>query len=1026
MSASEVKTPKYDYKKTIFLPDTPFPMRAGLPAKETEIVARWGTTTEYKKIREASKARPKWVLHDGPPYANGAMHIGHALNNIVKDFMVRSKQMAGYDVDYIPGWDCHGLPIEWKVEEEFRAKGRDKKDISAVEFRKACREYAAKWVEIQKTDRVRMGVVGDFDNPYLTMNYHAEAVIESEFLKVVKNGLVYRGSKPVMWSPVERTSLAEAEVEYQEKTSPAIWVKFPIVSGGPENAFVVIWTTTPWTIPANRAISYNPKIAYGLYQIEAIEEGLEFVPFAKIGDRLVLADALAEGIFQSAKVAKFTRLQDVNPAGIVCAHPLKDWNSAVNPPPFTGEGDHAQHGGGGASASTAFPSESPHPPRDARSPFPVNGEGLNAAYAFPVPMLVGDHVTDDAGTGFVHTAPSHGADDYLVWMKSGLKQSDIPFTVDEEGRLTKEAPGFEGALIMKIEGTPKEIGKEGDANPRVIEALKECGCLLALGRLKHQYPHSWRSKAPLIFRNTPQWFIAMDKAVDALNGKTLRQVALAEIDATDWGGDTHKGRIATMVRERPDWLISRQRAWGVPLSLFVDKANNEVLIDDEVNARIIAAMEKDGADAWYANDPQEFLGNKYKAEDYEQIHDILDVWFDSGSTHAFVLESRDTLPRPADMYLEGTDQHRGWFQSSLLECCATRGCAPYKAVRTHGFTVDEKGHKMSKSLGNGMEPQDIANKNGIEILRVLFASADYVQELALGKTMIDQASETYRKLRNTIRYMLASIKDFAPENTVSHSELPFLEQWVLARASVVDIEVRAAYADFDFKRALSAILDFANLDISAFYVDVRKDTLYCDPLNSLKRRSAQTVLSALFKRFLGWLAPICPFTTEEAYLTLYPDTPSIHHQSWEEIPAEWGNEAALARMAKLRDLRRVVTGALELKRAAKEIGSSLEAAPIVYLQNADIEAALGDEDLAELCITSGISIVSENTPDGAFTIEDVKNVGVEFVRASGIKCARSWKYFDPSTADAKYPDITPRDALAVSEWVKQYGELEAL
>lgn len=967
-------TQKRDYKKTIFLPDTAFPMRAGLPQKEAEIISRWGSTTEYKKIRDASKARPKWVLHDGPPYANGGMHIGHALNNILKDFMVRSKQMAGFDVDYIPGWDCHGLPIEWKVEEEFRAKGRDKKEISAVEFRKACREYAKKWVEIQKADRIRMGVIGDWDNPYLTMNYNAEAVIEREFLNVVKNELVFRGSKPIMWSPVERTSLAEAEVEYQEKVSPAIWVKFPVISGGPEGAFVIIWTTTPWTIPANRAISYSPKIAYGLYSIDAIEEGLEFTPFATIGDKIIIADALAEGIFANAKVAKYTRLNDVNPEGITCSHPLKNWADA------------------------------------------------NGGYQFNVPMLTGDHVTDDAGTGFVHTAPSHGADDYLVWMKSGLPQSEIPFTVDEEGRLTKEAPGLEGALVMRIEGNAKDIGKEGDANPRVLDALKATGNLLAMGRLKHQYPHSWRSKAPIIFRNTPQWFIAMDKPVSALNGETLRQVALREINKTDWGGDSHKARIETMVKDRPDWLISRQRAWGVPLALFVHKETNEVLKDEEVNNRIVSAMEKEGADAWYARPASDFLDDKYNANDYEQVHDILDVWFDSGSTHAFTLEARDTLPRPADMYLEGTDQHRGWFQSSLLECCATRGVAPYKAVRTHGFTVDDKGRKMSKSLGNGMEPQDIAKSNGIEILRVLFAAADYTQELALGKTMIDQASETYRKLRNTIRYMLASIKDFQPVNKIAFKDLPFLEQWVFARAAEVDKEVRASYADFDFKRALSAIADFANLDLSAFYVDVRKDTLYCDPLNSPKRRAAQSVLSELFARFLGWLAPICPFTTEEAWLTLYPDTPSIHHQTWQEIPNEWANDATLSRMEKLRALRKAVTGALELKRAAKEIGSSLEAAPKVYLNNAEIESALGDEDLAELCITSGIDLIKGDAPNGVFTLDDVKGVGVEFVRATGVKCARSWKYFDPSTANPNYPDITPRDAEAVMEWEKANGE----
>ena len=1037
-----MSTEARDYRPTIFLPTTEFPMRAGLPQKEKEILEGWGETILYKKIRAASKDKPKWVMHDGPPYANGQMHIGHSLNNILKDFMVRSKQMAGFDVDFIPGWDCHGLPIEWKVEEEFRNQGRDKKEVSPVEFRGACRKFAQKWVDIQKEGRIRMGVIGDWDNPYLTMNYSSEAVIENEFHKVVSSGLVFRGSKPIMWSPVERTSLAEAEVEYQEKASPAIWVKFPIVNmwrcevqGGsdlnwisvpvedydPElvNASVVIWTTTPWTIPANRAISYNSSINYGLFEVERVEEGLEFVPFAKIGERMVLALELALEVMTAAKVTSYKLIKELRPREICsCTHPLKLWEDAINPPPFTEEGDRAQRGGGGTpppnqtNSNSATDAPPPSALRTATSS--VNGGGL--PYSFLVPMLAGDHVTDDAGTGFVHTAPSHGTDDYLVWMKNGLPQSEIPFTVDEEGRLTKEAPGFEGALIMRIEGNAKDIGKEGDANPRVIEALKSTGNLLAMGRLKHQYPHSWRSKAPLIYRNTPQWFIAMDKPVAHLGGKTLRQVAMAEIDKVDWGNEASKARISTLVRERPDWLISRQRAWGVPLAIFVHKETLEVLKDEEVNARIIAAMNEAGADAWYSMDAQYFLGDKYKAQDYEQVQDILDVWFDSGCTHAFTLESRPTLPRPANMYLEGLDQHRGWFQSSLLESCATRGAAPYKQVRTHGFTVDDKGRKMSKSMGNGMEPQDIADKNGIEILRILFAAADYTQELALGKTMIDQASEVYRKLRNSVRYMMAVTSDFAVEDTVSYNDLPLLEKWLLARAAEVQAKVIAEYEDYNFKAALSAIADFANLDLSAFYVDVRKDALYCDPVNSQKRRAAQTVLKDLFGRFLTWLAPICPFTTEEAWLTQNPNGESIHLQVWQEIPKAWHNDAALSRMAKLRDLRKVVTGALELERAQKTIGSSLEAAPKVYISNQDIENAIGNEDIAELCITSGIEILFSPSPNDCYTNEDVDGVGVEFVRATGIKCKRSWKYFDPKTAHKDFPDITPRDAEAVIYW----------
>jgi len=961
-----VTTEPRDYRPTIFLPETNFPMRAGLPQKEVEILDKWGATTLYKQIRAASVNKPKWVMHDGPPYANGAMHIGHSLNNILKDFMVRSKQMAGFDVDFIPGWDCHGLPIEWKVEEEFRSAGRDKKDVSSVEFRKACRKFAQKWVDIQKVDRIRMGVVGDWDNPYLTMNYSSEAVIEAEFHKVVAAGLVFRGSKPIMWSPVERTSLAEAEVEYQEKTSPAIWVKFRVASGGKNGASVVIWTTTPWTIPANRAISFSTKIEYGLYQVDEIQKDLDFVPFAKVGEQLIIADNLAQGVFASAKVSKYSRLEKIDPSQIVCCHPLKNWNNA------------------------------------------------KGGYQFPVPLLSGDHVTDDAGTGFVHTAPSHGTDDYLVWMKNGLPQSDIPFTVDEDGRLTKEAPGFEGLEIMELEG--KRQGKEGRANGAVIEALSECGNLFAKGRLVHQYPHSWRSKAPLIYRNTPQWFIAMDKPVDHLGGKTLREVAMAEIDKVDWGNEASKARISTMVRERPDWLISRQRAWGVPLAIFVHKDTLEVLQDEAVNARIIAAMADVGADAWYSTDPQIFLGDKYKSEDYEQIQDILDVWFDSGCTHAFTLESRATLPRPANMYLEGLDQHRGWFQSSLLESCATRGTAPYKQVRTHGFTVDDKGRKMSKSLGNGMEPQDIANKNGIEILRVLYAAADYTQELALGKTMIDQASEIYRKLRNSIRYMMASTADFTIDHSVKYDDLPLLEKWLLARAAEVQAKVIEEFADYNFKAALSTIADFANLELSAFYVDVRKDALYCDPINSLKRRASQTVLNELFGRFLTWLAPICPFTTEEAWLTKNSDGSSIHLQTWADIPAIWNNGAALSRMAKLRELRKAITGALEIERSEKTIGSSLEAAPKVYITDAQIRAAIGEEDLAELCITSGIQLNFEEAPSSAYRHDDVKGVAVEFERAQGIKCRRSWKYFDPKTANSQYPDITARDAQAVIEW----------
>jgi isoleucyl-tRNA synthetase len=953
-----------DYKQTIFLPDTTFPMRAGLPQKEPQTVANWQATDLYAQQRKASAGKPRFIFHDGPPYANGKSHMGHALNNTLKDLAVRSRQALGFDADFVPGWDCHGLPIEWKVEEEFRAKGRKKEDVPAAEFRAACRVYAQKWVDVQSEERQRMGVLGNFADPYLTMNFASEAIIAEEFMKVVKSGLVFRGSKPVMWSPVERTSLAEAEVEYQEKVSPTIWVKFPVVSGGPDGANLVIWTTTPWTIPANRAVSFSPDIKYGLYRVDAMEADLAFEPWAAQGDTFILADRLAAEVFSAAKIAKAERLGDVNPAGMVCRHPLAKWKDR---------------------------------------------------YAtFQVPLLSGDHVTDDAGTGFVHTAPSHGTDDYLVWMKSGMPQADIPFTVDAEGALTKEAPGFEGLHILELDG--KKAGKDGPANAAVIEALIAAGNLLARGRLTHQYPHSWRSKAPLIYRNTPQWFIAMDKPVDHLGGKTLRQVAMAEIDKVDWGKEAGANRIRAMVEDRPDWLISRQRAWGVPLAMFVHKETAEILQDDAVNGRILSAMKTAGADAWFTSDAQSFLGDDYQASDYEKVEDILDVWFDSGCTHAFVVGPRYGEGTVADLYLEGTDQHRGWFQSSLLQSCATRGRAPYKQVRTHGMIVDEKGRKMSKSLGNGIELDDILRQNGMEILRLLFAAADYTNELALGKTILDQAGETYRKLRNTMRYLLASLKDFQPTEAVAYADMPVLERWLLGRAKAVAADVRAAYMDYDFKRALSAISDFANLDLSAFYVDVRKDALYCDAPDSLRRRACRTVLDLLFERMLTWLAPLMPFTTEEAWLCRDEAAGSIHLRTIPDDPAEWENGALATRMEHLRALRRVVTGALELKRKDKTIGSSLEAAPIVYLINDAIRSAIGDEDLADLCITSGLTLRNGEGPADAFQLEDVPGVAVEFARAPGIKCARSWKYFDPATALDGFPDITPRDARAVMAW----------
>ncbi len=1027
-----------DYRETVFLPDLPgdpFPLRAGLPVKEPERVKHWAEIGLYDRLRADAAGRPKFVLHDGPPYANGAIHIGHAENKILKDMVVRSKQMMGFDCDYVPGWDCHGLPIEWKVEEDFRKAGRKKQDVPAVEFRKACRDYADKWIPLQKEEFQRLGIEGDWDRYYSTMSFDAEAAIAAEFLRVVRTGLVYRGSKPVMWSPVERTSLAEAEVEYQEKTSSAIWVKFPVSNVLSSldreeaarrvktytGASIVIWTTTPWTIPGNRAISYSKSIKYGLYEVQAVQQGLEFKPWVSVGERLIVADKLADDVMRSAKAASWIRVEDFDPTSAWCAHPLRDWRTFSLAEKVAAERPDE----GRADDQTPASLHAPHPP----APSPQGGGG---AYAFNVPLLPGDHVTDDAGTGFVHTAPGHGLDDFNIWVQN-FGQEGIPFTVDADGKFTKEAPGFEGLEIIQTEG--KNIGKDGPANKAVIEALIEAGALLARGTLKHQYPHSWRSKAPLIFRNTPQWFIALDKQYAAGGGKTLRQVALDEIERVDWGqyriGDVRdQNRIKGMIEDRPDWLISRQRNWGVPLAIFVAKKDGSILQDDEVDARIVAAMKQGGADVWWSTPAQEFLGAKHKAENYEKVEDILDVWFDSGSTHAFVMGDRDAPTRPSFkharvLYLEGSDQHRGWFHSSLLESCATRGRAPYDEVITYGFTVAEDGRKMSKSLGNGIEPQELTKQYGIEPFRLVIASADYRDELRVGKTILAQSTEMYRKLRNTLRFCLGALKGFeegekfpwtagvSPARTPADQATPLLERWLYHRLWQLDAQVRQAYNTYQFRDALSAIVEFCNVDFSAFYLDVRKDALYCDAPSSPRRRACRTVIDEAFSRLTAWLAPVLPFTTEEAWLVRDPEASSVHLRQLPETPANWRDDAAAEQMAKLRDVRSAVTQALEEARAARRIGSSLEAAPVVHIFDEELRTFVQSVDFAELCITSAIDV------RGGPEVElggGQAPVVVTIEKAQGVKCARSWKYFNPATADPRYPDITPRDAEAVRVW----------
>ncbi len=964
-----------DYSETLFLPQTEFPMRAGLPQREPQFLQRWNEMKLYERLREVQKGRNRFVLHDGPPYANGNIHIGHALNKILKDLIVRSQGMLGFDSNYVPGWDCHGLPIEWKIEEEYRAKGKNKDEVPIVEFRRECRAFAEKWIDVQREEFKRLGVGGDWSNPYLTMSYDAEAQIAREIIKFAVSDQLYRGSKPVMWSSVEKTALAEAEVEYHEKTSTTIWVKFKITNtldGDLDGASVVIWTTTPWTIPANRAIAYGENIAYGLYKVtEAADDN-----WARVGDRLVLADKLAEDVFKASRVAGYERVKDVLPVMIErCAHPFRGL------------------------------------------------EGANGYWDFAVPMLVADYVTDDAGTGFVHTAPGHGADDYNTYVKhrdvfAACGTKEVPHTVAPDSSYFPDVPFFAGERIYD------DKGKDAGANEAVIKKLVEVGALIARGRLKHQYPHSWRSKGPLIFRNTPQWFISMDKPLDG-KGDTLRQRALNAIEKTEWVPESGENRINGMIANRPDWVVSRQRAWGVPIAVFVKKGTNEILKDAKVNEAIADAFEKEGADAWYADDGSRFLkAGGYDLNDFEKVNDILDVWFDSGCTHAFALEKRPDLQvkRKVDggpdqvMYLEGSDQHRGWFHSSLLESCGTRGRAPYDIVVTHGFTLDEQGRKMSKSLGNTVAPQTVIKEYGADILRLWTASVDYWDDQRIGPEIIKTTAETYRKLRNTIRWMLGSLAHFREADKVAFSEMPELERFVLHRLVELDGEMREAYSTYDYKRVVALLNSFMTTDLSAFYFDIRKDTLYCDPISSNARKSALTVIDQTFRCVATWIAPILAFTAEEAWLERYPNAESVHLETFPQVPVEWRNDALADRWAKVRRVRRVVTGALEIERAQKRIGASLEAAPVVHIADEGLFQAVQGLDMAEICITSAIQVLAGEGPSDAFRLEDVKGVAVVPERAQGRKCARSWKVTPDVGSDPEYPDVTPRDAAALREW----------
>ncbi len=993
-----------DYKETLSLPETDFPMRAGLPTREPEWLEKWEKIGIYDRLRE-KEGRAPFILHDGPPYANGHLHIGHALNKILKDMVVRSQQMMGRDARYVPGWDCHGLPIEWKIEEQYRKKGRNKDDVPVIDFRQECRRFAEGWIDIQREEFKRLGVTGKWDDPYLTMNYHAERVIAEEFMTFLMNGTLYQGSKPVMWSPVEQTALAEAEVEYHDKESFTIWVKFKVFGSSPaeqmrlekisqgleargggtavkdfsqiaaadlENAYIIIWTTTPWTIPSNKAVVYGDTFDYGLYEVTGTPEE----SWASVGDRFILADKLADTVMARARLedGMYRRLRDVSAdelSGLSLQHPLAGTEGSK------GEWDE---------------------PRDFRA---------------------AEFVTDEEGTGFVHCAPSHGMEEYELYRDLGMLSDVITYNVEDDGKFRDDLPFFGGKYILNRKGG------EGDANKAVIDKLVEVGGLLARGKIKHSYPHSWRSKAPVIYRNTPQWFAAIDKPVgdgQDTYGKTIRERALRSIDElVTWTPKTGRNRLHSMIEARPDWVLSRQRAWGVPLTCFVKKGakptdDDFLLRDERVNARIVEAFEAEGADCWYAPDAKaRFLGNDYDYDAYDQVTDILDVWFDSGSTHAFVLRDREdgAADGIADLYLEGTDQHRGWFHSSMLQACGTKGRAPYRGVLTHGFTLDEKGMKMSKSLGNTIVPETVVKQYGADILRLWVAQVDFTNDQRIGPEILKGTADSYRRLRNTMRFLLGNLAGFSEDERVAPEDMPELERWVLHRLTELDQTVREGYGKYDFQGVFQTLFNFCTVDLSSLYFDIRKDALYCDAADSARRRAARTVLDLLFHRLTTWLAPVLVFTMEDVWLSRFPgDDSSVHLQDIPETPQDWRDADLAAKWDGIRRARRVVTAALEVQRTAKVIGASLEAAPVVHVDDAEVLAALKSVDFADLCITSGLALTADPAPNEAFRLPEVPGIGVVFETAEGAKCQRCWKIL-PDVGTHAHPATCQRcnDAL---------------
>ncbi|MCA0978998.1 isoleucine--tRNA ligase [Qipengyuania flava] len=999
-----------DYRDTVFLPKTDFPMKAGLPQKEPKILARWQEEKLYEQLREERGGREKFILHDGPPYANGDMHIGHALNRILKDMVVRSQTLLGKDAPFVPGWDCHGLPIEWKVEEKYRKKKKDKKSVPAAEFRQECRDYAAHWVDVQREQLKRLGLMADFDNPYLTMQFESEATIVAELMKFAEAGNLYRGSKPVMWSPVEETALAEAEVEYEDITSTQIDVAFEIVESPIEElvgAHAVIWTTTPWTIPVNQALAYGPEVEYRLLDI-TYDAGAPDGQSPQAGTVATVEAAEAAGLPADAtRILIAYELVDQFKARLNAALSKLNIEGAVEPTVnvFDALGAKNSRYKGSDLAGTV-----------ARHPM----HRLGGFYAKPRPLLAGDFVTTDSGTGLVHMSPDHGEDDFLLCRANGIEPQ---FAVMGDGRYRDDWPWL-GGQDLDSEGKERRravINKQFNApDGPICSDLREAGALLsASDDYQHSYPHSWRSKAKVIYRCTPQWFVPMDRDLGGTSqpvrpepvegphftsdaapqekdgastssartagGVTLRQIAMREIERVKFYPEKGRRRIGSMVEGRPDWVLSRQRAWGVPITLFVRK-DGSYLQDAAVNARVIEAVKQQGVDAWAESRKEEFLGADHDPSEFEMVSDILDVWFDSGCTHAFTLESGrwPEMRWPADLYLEGSDQHRGWFQSSLLESSATRGRAPYDAVLTHGFTMASDGKKMSKSLGNTIDPLKVMEQYGADIIRLWALSVDFTEDHRIGDEILKGVGDQYRRLRNTFRYLLGALDGFVGDMG-DMGEVPELEVYVLALLADLDGKLKAALEAYDFNTYTRLLVDFCNEDLSAFYFDIRKDTLYCDGPDSTRRNAYRTVLDLLFHSLVRYAAPVLVFTAEEVWTTRYPEGGSVHLLEWPAVP---GVSADGARWDKLRDLRERVTEAIEPLRRDKTIRSSLEADVTVPADA--VPEGFTDDDLAELFITASV------------TRGQVGEVSV--TRTDENKCGRCWRLLPSVSEDGALCD----------------------